>query len=114
MSATESPRWLLKKGRYLDAFNSLKRLRHHELQAARDLYAIHIGIEGDKNLAISSSYLTRFTELFTIPRVRRATVASGTVMLAQQVRFLCFPPQNSKLMFYRFRLFLDVWYKHYW
>lgn len=32
-----------------------------------------------------SNYVTRFTQLFTIPRVRRATLASFTVMLAQQM-----------------------------
>jgi hypothetical protein len=34
----ESPRWLMSKGRYADAFESLKRLRRHPVQAARDLY----------------------------------------------------------------------------
>jgi len=34
----ESPRWLMSKGRYADAFDSLKRLRRHPVQAARDLY----------------------------------------------------------------------------
>jgi len=33
----------------------------------------------------SGNYLTRFIELFTIPRVRRATLASWTVMIAQQM-----------------------------
>ena len=33
----------------------------------------------------SSTYLKRATELFTIPRVRRATLASFTVMIAQQM-----------------------------
>lgn len=32
-----------------------------------------------------STYISRFTELFTIPRVRRATLASFVVMIAQQV-----------------------------
>ena len=34
----ESPRWLMSKGRYEDAFKSLERLRRHPVQAARDLY----------------------------------------------------------------------------
>lgn len=34
----ESPRWLMKRGRYVEAFNSLKRVRNSPLQAARDLY----------------------------------------------------------------------------
>jgi len=32
-----------------------------------------------------SNYFSRFTELFTIPRVRRATLASFVVMIAQQM-----------------------------
>lgn len=38
----ESPRWLLTKGRYSDAFNSLVRLRRNKIQAARDLFYMHI------------------------------------------------------------------------
>lgn len=34
----ESPRWLLKRGRYVEAFRSLERVRNSPLQAARDLY----------------------------------------------------------------------------
>lgn len=34
----ESPRWLMKKGRYDEAYESLLRLRNTPLQAARDLY----------------------------------------------------------------------------
>ena len=34
----ESPRWLMMKGRYSQAFDSLRRLRQTDLQAARDLY----------------------------------------------------------------------------
>lgn len=34
---------------------------------------------------ITTNYVKRFTELFTIPRVRRATLASFTVMFAQQL-----------------------------
>ena len=32
-----------------------------------------------------TNYVTRFIQLFTIPRVRRATLASFTVMIAQQM-----------------------------
>lgn len=34
----ESPRWLMKRNRYGDAFRSLVRLRNHPVIAARDLY----------------------------------------------------------------------------
>lgn len=34
----ESPRWLMKRGRYVEAYRSLERVRNSPLQAARDLY----------------------------------------------------------------------------
>ncbi|KAI4266438.1 MAG: hypothetical protein LQ337_008803 [Flavoplaca oasis] len=81
----ESPRWYIKKGRYQDAFNSLCRLRNTPLQAARDLYYIHAQIKEEADIIGKNNYVTRFVELFTIPRVRRATLASFVVMLAQQM-----------------------------
>ena len=81
----ESPRWYLKKGRFRKAYNSLLRLRNHPIQAARDLYYIHTQLQVESEFIGKSNYLTRFIELFTIPRVRRATLASFTVMLAQQM-----------------------------
>ncbi|KAI4092715.1 MAG: hypothetical protein LQ339_007850 [Xanthoria mediterranea] len=81
----ESPRWYIKKGRYQDAFGSLCRLRNIPLQAARDLYYIHAQITEEARIIGKNNYVTRFIELFTIPRVRRATLASFVVMLAQQM-----------------------------
>lgn len=81
----ESPRWYIKKGKFGRAFNSLKRLRNTELQAARDLYYIYAQIRMEETLVRKSNYAQRFIELFTIPRVRRATLASWTVMIAQQM-----------------------------
>lgn len=37
----ESPRWLISKGRYDQAYRSILRLRHSDIQAARDLYSAH-------------------------------------------------------------------------
>ena len=81
----ESPRWFIKKGRYNDAFKSLLRLRNTPLQAARDLYYVHAQLIEEADIVGKSNYVTRFMELFTIPRVRRATLASWTVMIAQQM-----------------------------
>lgn len=87
----ESPRWFLKKGQHLKAWKSLLRLRNTPLQAARDLFYIHCLLEqedkmiADAGLNINGSVFTRFIELFTIPRNRRATQASGIVMIAQQM-----------------------------
>ena len=74
-------------GDYPAAYRSLLRLRREPLQAARDLYYIHVQLtEEDKlRLVQGSNYFVRFFELFTIPRVRRATLAAFVVMLAQQM-----------------------------
>lgn len=81
----ESPRWLMKKDRYPQAFKSLVRLRHNPIQAARDMYYIHAMLQEEQSIIKPTNYFKRLSELFTIPRVRRATVASGVVMLAQQM-----------------------------
>ncbi|KAJ4271627.1 hypothetical protein NW762_000332 [Fusarium torreyae] len=81
----ESPRWYMKKNRYQDAMKSLLRLRNHPIQAARDLYYIHAQLEVELEFIGHAHYAKRFIELFTIPRVRRATVASFVVMIAQQM-----------------------------
>jgi len=81
----ESPRWYMKKNRHRDAYRSLLKLRHTPLQAARDLYYIHCQLEVEASIVGKSNYVTRFVQLFTIPRVRRATIASFVVMIAQQM-----------------------------
>ncbi|KAI5365388.1 putative major facilitator, sugar transporter, major facilitator superfamily [Septoria linicola] len=81
----ESPRWYMKKNRYQKAYKSLLRLRFHPLQAARDLYYIHSQLQIEASIVGKSNYVTRFVQLFTIPRVRRATLASFVVMIAQQM-----------------------------
>ncbi|KAH6603290.1 sugar transporter [Trichoderma cornu-damae] len=87
----ESPRWCMKKGKHVKAWNSLLRLRNTPLQAARDLYYIQCLLDQEvllvekAGLKATNNMFTRFVELFTIPRLRRATWASGIVMIAQQM-----------------------------
>lgn len=81
----ESPRWLLRAKKYPEAYKALTRLRNCELQAARDLYYIHVQLEIEEEVLKGGNFFKRFGELFTIPRVKRATLASGMVMLAQQM-----------------------------
>jgi len=87
----ESPRWLMTKRNHSQAYRSLLRLRNSPLQAARDLYYINaLLVQEDvlleeAGLSKAANMFTRFVELFTIPRIRRATIASGIVMLAQQM-----------------------------
>ncbi|OHE92988.1 hypothetical protein CORC01_11711 [Colletotrichum orchidophilum] len=85
----ESPRWLLKKCRFSEAYESLLRLRGSNLLAARDLYIVNAQLELEQELIEADglgkrNFFTRCIELFTIPRIRRATQASGIIMAAQQ------------------------------
>ncbi|KAF4630388.1 hypothetical protein G7Y89_g7751 [Cudoniella acicularis] len=68
-SCPESPRWCMKKNKYPQAFKSLLRLRNDPLQAARDLYYIHAQLQVEREIIGDSNYITRFIQLFTIPRV---------------------------------------------
>lgn len=85
MEPLESPRWYMKKNKFRKAYDSLLRLRFHPIQAARDLYYINAQLEVEAQIVGKSNYISRFGELFTIPRVRRATTASFVVMIAQQM-----------------------------
>jgi hypothetical protein len=61
------------------------------IQAARDLYYAHALLRQEdilvqeSGVAKSGNFFTRFIELGTIPRIRRAAQASGIVMIAQQM-----------------------------
>lgn len=103
----ESPRWLMKKGRYLAAYTSLLKLRNTPLQAARDLYYVHAQLIEESAIIGQSNYVQRFIELFTIPRVRRATLASFTVMLAQQMCGI------NIIAFYSSSVFVNAGYTNY-
>ncbi|OXV07360.1 hypothetical protein Egran_04877 [Elaphomyces granulatus] len=87
----ESPRWLMLKKNHKKAYRSLLRLRNSPLQAARDLYYINALLVQEEllleeaGLVKAANMFVRFAELFTVPRIRRATIASGIVMLAQQM-----------------------------
>ncbi|KAL8937673.1 MAG: hypothetical protein Q9216_004307 [Gyalolechia sp. 2 TL-2023] len=108
---SESPRWLIKKQRYGKAYSNLLRLRENHLLAARDLIFIWAQLQVETTLFMRTDedvidfenrvpyldqtvylreislpgYARRISQLFTIPRARRATVASALVMLAQQM-----------------------------
>lgn len=80
----ESPRWLLKKSRYEAAYKSFCRLRNSEVQAARDLYYAHLQIKEEHQAFAGRRLTTRMKQLFTVPRLRRATVASAVCVCSQQ------------------------------
>lgn len=79
----ESPRWLMKKGKYRKAMHSFLRLRNSPLLAARDLYlAYRLLVEEDKIRRSQGRF--PFFELFTVPRNLRATVGATILMFGQQ------------------------------
>ena len=94
----------MKKGRYTSAFKSFCRLRNSELQAARDLYYVHCQLAEEMVVRKKSNYFSRFMELFTIPRIRRATLASFVVMIAQQMCGI------NVIAFYSSTVFSDAGY----
>jgi len=81
---TDFGSWYMKKGpdRYTDAFNSLKRLRRTSIQSARGLFYIHCLITAERHIRTNHR---RFSELISVPRNRRAMVASLIVMFLQKM-----------------------------
>ena len=83
----ESPPFLIKHGgRYDRAFHSLCKLRNTELQAAKEIYSAYL--QGRARLKLSEhepSLFEKIFHLFTVPRIRRATMAAWVVMISQQL-----------------------------
>lgn len=108
LTLSRSPRWLIKRNKYGDAYVALRELRETPLQAARDLYYIHVQLQVETSLFArdrrggneidlgaviesdmyqaeveSTSYWTRVVQLFSIARNRRASLAAFIVMISQ-------------------------------
>ena len=105
---SESPRWLAKKQRYSEAYEVLLRLKESPVLAARDLVHIRAQLNVETLLFTRNAgdvielgnaiphldpnvyqreislagYGRRLIQLFTIPRVRRSTLAAFIVMSA--------------------------------
>ncbi|KAF9527412.1 putative facilitated glucose transporter [Crepidotus variabilis] len=81
----ESPRWLMKHGKYAKGFRSMNRLRANPIIAARDYYYSWVIYEEELAIARGSTYFSRLWDCFTVPRIRRANYGATTVMIAQQM-----------------------------
>lgn len=79
----ESPRWLMGKNRHVEAFASLKELRHTELQAARDCFYQHVLLSEEGSYE-GVSYFTKLWEMFTVRRNRNGALGAWIVMFMQQ------------------------------
>ncbi len=96
----ESPRWLMKKGRYQDCLClAAPPPQFATPGVARPHLYVHCQLEEESAAIGSSNYAQRIGQLFTIPRVRRATLASGIVMLAQQMCGINIIAFNSSTVF---------------
>ena len=69
------------KGRYVDAYKSMLRLRATPIQATRDIFYMNALLEAESDIQKGRNL---FLELFRVPRNRRATQASTLVMFMQQ------------------------------
>lgn len=78
----ESPRWYMSKGRHNSAYESMTTLRFNKIQAARDQFYMAELLRAEETMKIGQS---KIRELFTVPRNRRAMLASEIVMFMQQV-----------------------------
>ncbi|KAM3530992.1 hypothetical protein MY4038_004664 [Beauveria bassiana] len=81
----ESPRWLMKHGKFAKGFRSMQHLRAHDIIAARDYYYSYVNYEEEKKAARGAGYIARLKDCFVVPRIRRANYGASTVMLAQQM-----------------------------
>ncbi|KAL4747487.1 hypothetical protein BDW72DRAFT_209619 [Aspergillus terricola var. indicus] len=116
----ESPRFLIRRDKYPEAFQSLRQLRGSDIQAAKDLYYIHAQLQMETELingkrpeewwakevyqdkVKAQSFFQRVGALFSVRRNSRACVAAFLVMAAQQ---LC---GINVLSFYSSTLFRSV------
>lgn len=74
----------MKKGRYQESLKAFCRIRNSEMQATRDMYYAHCQIKEERDAFAGISFFQRAKELVTVPRLRRATMASAWIVISQQ------------------------------
>ena len=79
----ESPRYLVSRRRYPEAFRSLLRLRPSKLQATRDLYCIMEAVNVEESLRSGRTFLSDIRDIIQVPRVRYAALSSWFIMFMQ-------------------------------
>ena len=69
--------------RMRDAYVAMRKLRKSDVQATRDLYYAWVQWQTEKAAIGDRSVIKRFGDLFTVPRIRRATLAAASVHIGQ-------------------------------
>lgn len=92
----------MSKDRHYIAYESMVKLRYNKVQAARDVFYMRTILEAEEDLKANKKNIA--LELITVPRNRRALIASEIVMFMQQVgsrRFFLPPtvPPSPELCF---------------
>ena len=77
----ESPRWYIQKGRHHAGYEAMCRLRYNKVQAARDFFYMNKLLESEDGMSFGQN---KIKEMITVPRNRRAMLASEIVMFLQQ------------------------------
>ena len=118
----ESPRFQMKRNKYDEAYKTLVLLRGHPILAAKELFYVACQMEVEQQSTMSSdpeaprpaavhvrsrpffiaAYFHKVTQLFTVPRIRRAMGASIVCMICQQICGV------NVLSFYSSTLFCDA------
>lgn len=84
----ESPRWLMHKGRTLDAFRVWRRIRGLASRESRDeFFAMRASVAHEEHAVAEGAVHKRFPwlDLLTVPRARRALVYANIMILLGQL-----------------------------
>lgn len=78
----ESPRWLMGKDRYMEAYEATVQIRPHKILACRDLFYQHILMMEEESLQLP--FVKRLQEMITVRRNRNGLLASCVCAFMQQ------------------------------
>ena len=81
----ESPRWLIRRGRYQQSFEILKKIRHHECDVNEEFHAIRENCQTSEQEHAQQNKTSVFSHIFTNPALRRALFLGCMLQMVQQL-----------------------------